>query len=521
MLLHQVQVGGTIDSDVTTGLRGIAPDPMGVAGRLTWNIEPPGRSRLSLKMMRAPCAHNVSLDSKASSVLSSSLTLQTYRTITVFCFCVLIPAMSRGQFRSVPISEQVYNSRFTSHVQSPFSTTPYRVFSSVPYQAGSRRTTGGHSVAQISGAAGRIVSRNQFQSAADGYGVATYTSNCCGVPNLSEVIHHGVTISNAVPITAHSSIQQSLSNLPVEPTTPVPPAVTIPDPPVIAEKTTEETKPKQASAKPQPEKNQPEKKDNPKAASTKESASKKKGETQKQNSEPEKRKAQVKPNRSGRKPKKPIQRLPLKPVLAWNMPNRNGISASEVAESDEIVSHESIRISEGLGLDLTHGWVQFPDSSKNILQGIQKSGEFSIIASVTCDNDKQRGPARILSCSKDTEERNFTLGQDGKKFVIRIRSSREDVNGTRYETSFGRVRPGKRQQLAVSYDGHHLICVVDGRIEADRKFETDFSSWKRFPVIGGNEYTADREWSGLIHSLVVIPSADPQPVAQSLMRLSQ
>jgi len=220
-----------------------------------------------------------------------------------------------------------------------------------------------------------------------------------------------------------------------------------------------------------------------------------------------------KPQPKPRKPRKekPGKRKPITlstPVLAWNVPESLHSRHDQEIASHEIASRDKIRIDAHNGLDLQSGWVQFPESSKNLLSGIQKSKQFLIVANVTCRNDDQKGPARILSCSKDASARNFTLAQDGHKFVIRIRSSVKDPNGTEHETSFGRVRPGKSQQVAVRYDGRELECYVDGELVAERKFKTDFKSWERFPVVAGNEFSADRPWSGTIHSLVVLPTAN-------------
>ncbi len=229
--------------------------------------------------------------------------------------------------------------------------------------------------------------------------------------------------------------------------------------------------------------------------------------------EPKPGKTPAKPERKDEQSRKPQSRknqpLSATPLLAWNLPESFRSRQPRTArDSHEIASRDQIRIDARNGLDLSHGWVQFPVSSKGLLQGIQKSKQLTIVAHVTCQNEAQAGPARILSCSKDSNERNFTLAQDGKKFVIRIRSSADDSNGIRHETSFGRVTPGKAQQIAVRYDGRVLECFIDGELVAERKFKTDFASWERYPVVAGNEFTADRPWAGTIHSLAVLPTAD-------------
>ena len=220
-----------------------------------------------------------------------------------------------------------------------------------------------------------------------------------------------------------------------------------------------------------------------------------------------------KKSRIDSKTKPAVSDLP-NPLLAWNLDRFPIGTCDDGRESAEIVSRGSLRIDSNNGLDLQHGWVQFPSSSKTIFEGIRKSKAFSIAVSVTCANNSQKGPARILSCSKDTDHRNFTLGQDGKRFIIRIRTGDRDRNGTAHEKSFGTVKPGHKQLVVVTYDGRRLYCYVDGDNRGEHKFSTDFGSWERYSVVAGNEATGGRKWSGTIHSMVVLPTADPKKLSR-------
>lgn len=187
-------------------------------------------------------------------------------------------------------------------------------------------------------------------------------------------------------------------------------------------------------------------------------------------------------------------------LLAWNLPCEIGLP------SDRIVSEQQIGISSDGGLDLSRGWVRFPNASERVVKGIQAFQQFTLVADLTSKDCSQSGPARILTCSADANQRNFTLGQDSDKFVFRIRTSRHDLNGTQHDVLFGKVRPGHRQNVSVQYDEGALTCSVDGSVVAHHKVEVDFCSWQRFPVTAGNEVTGDRPWTGHIHRLLMSPS---------------
>ncbi|MBT5062395.1 MAG: hypothetical protein HOM65_08165, partial [Verrucomicrobia bacterium] len=64
-----------------------------------------------------------------------------------------------------------------------------------------------------------------------------------------------------------------------------------------------------------------------------------------------------------------------------------------------------------------------------LIKAIQKSGSFTIEAWITPANTNLKGPARIVTLSRNGSERNFTLGQEGARYDVRCRSSTTDRNG--------------------------------------------------------------------------------------------
>ena len=54
--------------------------------------------------------------------------------------------------------------------------------------------------------------------------------------------------------------------------------------------------------------------------------------------------------------------------------------------------------------------IQSSSAPTKLIKAIQHSGEFSLSAWITPANLTQAGPARVISLSKDSSNRNFTLG---------------------------------------------------------------------------------------------------------------
>jgi VanZ family protein len=127
---------------------------------------------------------------------------------------------------------------------------------------------------------------------------------------------------------------------------------------------------------------------------------------------------------------------------------------------------------------------------------------FTIEVFISVDDIDQNGPARIVTYSLDTSQRNFTLGQEFDSLILRLRTTESDENGVYPHFRADKVfTPGKNQHVTVSYDGKLEKLYVDGQLrKISSALEGSFSSWdpKAFFVIG-NEHTGDRLWQGKIY----------------------
>ncbi len=110
----------------------------------------------------------------------------------------------------------------------------------------------------------------------------------------------------------------------------------------------------------------------------------------------------------------------------------------------------------------------------------------------------QGGPARIVSLSLDTGQRNFTLGQDKNRYDVRLRTTKTDQNGMP-------STPGPEGGLTTTLT--HLVCrrstdgtlalSVDGQSVTSNTVAGDLSGWnEEYPLSVANEVTGDRPWLG-------------------------
>ncbi|MGQ9588888.1 MAG: apiosidase-like domain-containing protein, partial [Planctomycetota bacterium] len=100
-----------------------------------------------------------------------------------------------------------------------------------------------------------------------------------------------------------------------------------------------------------------------------------------------------------------------------------------------------------------------PGPAAKVARAIRASGAIAIEASFRPADLAQAGPARIVTLSRDTSARNFTLGQKGEAYEVRFRTTETSANGepalsTPYEERAGRHIAAARSEagdLAVIY----------------------------------------------------------------------
>ncbi|GAA4465131.1 DUF1592 domain-containing protein [Novipirellula rosea] len=144
-----------------------------------------------------------------------------------------------------------------------------------------------------------------------------------------------------------------------------------------------------------------------------------------------------------------------------------------------------------------------------IIDSVKRSGEITIEAWIKPANVSQAGPARIVSLSSDTSQRNVTLGQDKNMVDIRLRSTKTDRNGLPSIASPGKSLQTKLTHVVFTRDRKGTATVyLDGRKVANRNVAGDFGNWDaKHRLTLANEATGDRPWIGELHLVAIFDSA--------------
>jgi len=110
----------------------------------------------------------------------------------------------------------------------------------------------------------------------------------------------------------------------------------------------------------------------------------------------------------------------------------------------------------------------------------------------------QAGPARIVSLSKDTGSRNFTLGQTDTTYIARLRTTTTSTNGIPELVSpEGTLTRDLTHVVDVRDSSGIARIYVDGAEKAVGAARGDLSNWDTSLRLAlANEMTSDRTWLG-------------------------
>ena len=141
-----------------------------------------------------------------------------------------------------------------------------------------------------------------------------------------------------------------------------------------------------------------------------------------------------------------------------------------------------------------------------LVQTLQFSGRLTLETWLTPATNTAAGPARIVSISRDASTRNITLGQTQDHYILRLRTSATNVQGTpELEGPEGTLLAGELQHVVVTFDGWTTVMYLDGEPIAETEhFGGTLEGWDdTMSLILGNEFNGERLWSGAIHLVAI------------------
>ncbi len=144
-----------------------------------------------------------------------------------------------------------------------------------------------------------------------------------------------------------------------------------------------------------------------------------------------------------------------------------------------------------------------------IFQAVRRSGGITIEAWVRPANTKQAGPARMVTLSGGSSERNFTLGQEGDKVDVRLRTTKTSGNGIPSLSTRTRTLSTKLTHVVYTRNrGGRARLFINGKQQAEKRVAGTTANWNgKYRLALANELSKNRPWLGMFH-LVAIYSRD-------------
>lgn len=189
---------------------------------------------------------------------------------------------------------------------------------------------------------------------------------------------------------------------------------------------------------------------------------------------------------------------------SWPADIRGLVYVWQQGDSEGLELRGKAKLDTAGRLDVSNGSAIVAGIEQQLLDACRKSGELTIEVLLTTSKSIQNGPARIVTFSTDASNRNFTLGQDGKHLILRLRTPETGSNGFPPETRLAPIQVSKPMHIVVSYRPGNLVCSINGE-EVLRTSEVrgDLSNWSAHSVVLGDELKDPRDWSGTISRIAL------------------
>jgi glycopeptide antibiotics resistance protein len=119
-------------------------------------------------------------------------------------------------------------------------------------------------------------------------------------------------------------------------------------------------------------------------------------------------------------------------------------------------------------------WLRSTRPATEISRALERTSQFTLVLEAATGSREQYGPARLMSISGGTLERNITLGQEGSDLALRFRTTVFGPDGTSPELLVpGVFADDSAQRIVVRYDGSTVSVDVgsDGGVRIERNTE--------------------------------------------------
>ena len=114
-------------------------------------------------------------------------------------------------------------------------------------------------------------------------------------------------------------------------------------------------------------------------------------------------------------------------------------------------------------ISLSHKhWLSTLEPVTKLIQSIRQTSQFSLLTTVATSDIHQTGPARIISLSANPSLRNLTIGQQGSRLIVRLRTSLSGAGKSNTNLAFSGIFTDTNfHRLLLNFNRNTLQLFID------------------------------------------------------------
>jgi len=180
-------------------------------------------------------------------------------------------------------------------------------------------------------------------------------------------------------------------------------------------------------------------------------------------------------------------------------------SASDTTLNLKIANKDAVKWLDGALQVNSATTIKSAAPARKIIDFAKRTRGLTVEAWVNPANDRQDGPARMVTISGNTSRRNFTLGQDANYYDVRLRTTVTTTNGIpSTATPSGTATPRLTHVLFTRHADGTTRIFINGEQQATAQIKGDFGNWDDgFTLSLADEASGGRPWLGTLHLVAI------------------
>ncbi|HEX6199445.1 MAG TPA: LamG domain-containing protein, partial [Thermoanaerobaculia bacterium] len=200
-------------------------------------------------------------------------------------------------------------------------------------------------------------------------------------------------------------------------------------------------------------------------------------------------------------------------VFLWRTGNSPNLVHDPEAGADRTYTLESLgraHLDHHFRMRLGDGAFAAPEeAAERLLEAAKASNELTLEATLTPRDAAVEGLRRIVTFSSGESRRNFTLGQEGRNLVLRLRTGPTGPNADRPQVTLWVLEPGRTEHVVVTYTPGRLRVYRNGEpaVETGDVRGSFGMHWRSGRLVFGDEWGGGGAWPGTLEGVAIYSRA--------------